>query len=159
MIHQFRYGLLPWNAELYAAILEERRRTPHSALSMASGQTWSSRKRIQSHPALSDLLSLFRARLLEISGSDAWELSAWANISSDGGAIAEHDHSPNEWSGVYYLTRGAPIIFAAALLTIHPETGLLVIFPGSEPHSVAAQVGAAPRVSIAINATASGKVA
>jgi hypothetical protein len=152
MIHQFRYGVLPWHDALYAAILGEQRDSPRSALAMARGEAWSGRKRLATHPAAGELLGLFRARLLEVSGSGDWQFSAWANVSLQGGAVGEHDHSPNQWSGIYYLTDGAPILFHSPRLTIPPEPGLMLVFPSSERHSVAVQVAAAPRVSIAINA-------
>jgi hypothetical protein len=147
---------MPWHGELYAAILGEQREAPHSALGVASGKTWSGRKRIQQHPAAAEMLALFLTRLLEVTGTKEWELSAWANVTSKGGACGEHDHlaKGNAWSGVYYLTGGAPIIFHAPRLTITPEPGLLIVFPASERHSVAVQVQGAPRVSIAMNAAA-----
>jgi len=153
MIHQFRYGVLPWHDCLYAAILSEQRETPRSSLAMANDAAWSGRKRLETHPATADLLALYRARLLEVSGSDDYQLSVWANVMGLGGVVGEHDHADgrNQWSGVYYLTEGAPIYFEGRL-SIFPEPGLLLLFPSGERHWTAAQVSAAPRVSIAMNA-------
>jgi hypothetical protein len=154
MIHQFRYGVLPWHDSLYAAILAEQRESPRSSLAMANEAAWSGRKRLQTHPATADLLALYRARLLEVSGSDDYDLSVWANVMVPGGVVGEHDHADasNRWSGCYYLTAGAAIVFPAANLSIQPEPGLLLLFPSSERHSVRPQVAAAPRVSVAVNA-------
>lgn len=158
MVNQFQHGPLTWHDDLYKAILAEQASSPRSALGVSSGPTWSGRKGLQSHAAAQPLLALFRERLFEVSGSNARDLALWANVTLEGGACGEHDHEDgrNAWSGVYYLTGGAPIVFPACGLTIEPEPGLLLLFAATERHYVSPQVSAAPRVSVAMNAISSG---
>jgi hypothetical protein len=155
MVARFQHGPLPWHDALYRAILAEQAANGGSRLRMASGPSWSGPKRLHKNPAAEGLLTLFRDRLAEVSGSLAWDLTLWANVTHQGGSCGLHDHEDgsNVWSGVYFLTAGAPIHFPREGLTVQPEPGLMLLFPSCEPHSVSTQVSAAPRISIAVNAS------
>ncbi len=108
------------------------------------------------------------------------ELVAWVNINEAGDYNARHVHLPSTWSGVYYVEVGETPAGARphsghlelydprgdgidgsggalnhqARITITPEPGLLVVFPGYLPHFVHPYAGETERISIAFNARA-----
>lgn len=110
--------------------------------------------------------------------SVADEMTAWVNINQPGDYNARHVHVPSTWSGVYYVESGAAPADARphaghlelhdprgdaidgrggalghqARITIAPEPGLLIVFPGYLPHFVHPYAGASERISIAFNA-------
>lgn len=105
-----------------------------------------------------------------------YALQAWAMVLPPGGYVMPHDHADAHFSGVYYLDAGeapsAPdlagrIAFVNPLggggripgldlspsnLTIRPQTGMLLIFPGYLPHYVHPYRGKRPRVAVSFNA-------
>ena len=157
MVHRHQTGPHSWHNALYAAILAEQAARGSSRLRVASGAAWSGPKRLHEHPAAEALLTLFRDRLAEVSGTLAWNLTLWANVTHKGGSCSPHDHADgsNVWSGCYYLTEGAAIHFPALDLTVDPSPGLMLLWPSCEPHCVSPQVSSAPRISIAMNASPS----
>ena len=155
MIHRFHHGPQPWHDALYAAIRAEQAARPGWKLGVSRGASWSGPKRFHEHPAAEGLLALLRIALRDVAGPGTPDLVLWPNVTHRGGSCGVHDHAngSNVWSGCYYLTEGAPIVFPARGLTIEPEPGLLLLFAAAEPHRVSRQISAAPRVSVAMNAT------
>jgi len=104
-----------------------------------------------------------------------WTLSAWANVNTDGQFNRVHTHPGSTWSGSYYVDpgdppaanpQGTPIAFfdpcqgrantflhpqVPNFITLRPEPGLMVLFPGYLPHMVYPHLGGRPRISIAFN--------
>jgi uncharacterized protein (TIGR02466 family) len=101
----------------------------------------------------------------------------WGNIIPNGGYTKLHNHSKAHWSGVYYVDvnqtdpdwpengfiefvdpRSFPTAFhhpkfsMLPSLTIEPENGLMLLFPGWLNHYVHPYKGPAERISIAFNA-------
>ncbi|UEM22701.1 2OG-Fe(II) oxygenase family protein [Skermanella mucosa] len=101
----------------------------------------------------------------------------WGNIIPNGGYTKLHNHSKSHWSGVYYIDvdqmegdwpengciefvdpRSFPTAFhhpkfsMLPSLTIKPENGLMLLFPGWLNHYVHPYHGPAERISIAFNA-------
>lgn len=138
-----------WNADLLAEIVSRRNLNEQSKLGVSTGPAFSGPKNLYAP----DLEALFRFRLYVVSDSEDWALAAWANITEPGGAVGEHNHANpgNVWSGCYYLTGGAPIVFPALTETIHPSPGLMLVWPAEELHLVRPQAGGV-RVSVAMNA-------
>jgi hypothetical protein len=68
-----------------------------------------------------------------------------------------HRHGEARWAGVYYVAAGAgpggDITFArgAESMTVHPEDGLMLTFPGQLLHSVSRYEGPDVRISIGFN--------
>ena len=106
-------------------------------------------------------------------------LSAWATICRAGAYHAPHSHPDSAWSGVYYVDAGtqspahplggvlefldpragveavsAPGDPYGAPVRIHPEAGLLVVFPSWLYHWVHPYAGDAPRIAVSFNASA-----
>ncbi|HEX8248919.1 MAG TPA: TIGR02466 family protein [Pyrinomonadaceae bacterium] len=104
-----------------------------------------------------------------------WDVQAWANINRYGHYNKFHDHirNLNLWSGVYYVNTGieetdevtpARIVFADQYQVtpikrdefkkryfIHPEPGLMLLFPSSLGHRVEPHYGKSNRITIAFN--------
>jgi uncharacterized protein (TIGR02466 family) len=105
-----------------------------------------------------------------------YAVTGWANVNEYGDYNRTHIHPNNHWSGVYYLDIGQPvpslvpngaiefidprpacgvIDFPEILLpdtwTIHPETGLMLLFPSWLRHSVLPYFGEGLRITIAFN--------
>ena len=101
----------------------------------------------------------------------------WGNIIPNGGYTKLHNHSKSHWSGVYYIDvdkmegdwpengciefvdpRSFPTAFQhpkfsmLPSLTVKPENGLMIVFPGWLNHYVHPYYGPAERISIAFNA-------
>ncbi|WP_439816713.1 2OG-Fe(II) oxygenase family protein [Zavarzinia sp. CC-PAN008] len=102
--------------------------------------------------------------------------SAWVNVNRDGSYNAPHSHAGAAWSGVYYVSTGAPegdwplngaISFqdprgaATGALstgfdfgepqTIQPEAGMVLVFPSWLTHWVHPFHGTGERISVAFN--------
>ena len=101
----------------------------------------------------------------------------WGNIIPNGGYTKLHNHSKSHWSGVYYIDvakmdenrspengciefvdpRSFPTAFHHPKfsmlpgMTVKPEDGLMVLFPGWLNHYVHPYYGPAERISIAFN--------
>jgi uncharacterized protein (TIGR02466 family) len=105
-----------------------------------------------------------------------YTVSAWANVNQSGDYNRSHLHSNNHWSGVYYVDAGrldtavmpngaiefvdprpAATVFGLPGLdvpstwTIHPDAGVMLMFPSWMRHSVLPFRGDGPRISIAFN--------
>ncbi len=98
-------------------------------------------------------------------------VQSWAMVMPTGAFTRPHDHATSPFSLVWYVDggepgqggelvlmdprRAAPSIPGLPLdpreLTIRPETGMLVVFPGSLQHWVQPYRGQRPRVSISAN--------
>jgi uncharacterized protein (TIGR02466 family) len=106
-------------------------------------------------------------------------LAAWATICRAGAYHAPHSHPDSAWSGVYYVDPGtrdpdrplsgvlefvdpragveavtAPGDPYGEPVRVHPQAGLLVVFPSWLYHWVHPYAGSAPRIAISFNATA-----
>lgn len=103
-----------------------------------------------------------------------WTLDAWANVNRAGDFNRTHTHAGTTWSGAYYVDPGdppageagtpihffdpcqgrantfMPLIVPISLL-IHPQPGLMLLFPSYLPHMVYPHRGNRPRISIAFN--------
>lgn len=93
----------------------------------------------------------------------------WANVGAYGAWLAPHNHHPQAWSGVYYVSgapgpttaqedRGGRIAFLnpnpVALprsVAYAPTDGLLFLFPGWLEHMVHPNLREEERVSVAFN--------
>jgi uncharacterized protein (TIGR02466 family) len=105
-------------------------------------------------------------------------LSGWATVCRDGAYHAPHSHPDSAWSGVYYVAAGrkdpdrplngvlefldpragvdavtAPGDPYGEPFRVHPEDGLLVIFPSWLYHWVHPYVGNEPRIAVSFNAS------
>lgn len=174
------------NEGLRALVVARAARGPEAQISNFGG--W------QSHPDLLDggepaiaelkqrIVELIRFVLAAPLGGDQsrvsgqFEVKGWANLNRDGDFNRLHNHANNHWSGVYYVSMGAPradlrhngaIEFidprpaASALpvpgfnlgtpLTVTPEPGLFLLFPSWLQHGVLPFRGSGERISIAFN--------
>ena len=105
-----------------------------------------------------------------------YNITAWANVNQSGDYNRSHLHSNNHWSGVYYVETGrldptvmpngaiemvdprpAATVFGLpghdipSTWTIHPDAGVMLMFPSWIRHSVLPFRGEGPRISIAFN--------
>jgi len=113
----------------------------------------------------------------------AWEVECWANINRRGHANKRHSHPGCFLSGTYYVDVGAIGLkadsggrfrfhdprAAASVMTpatvvgkdskpeIHPEAGMMILFPSWMPHSVEHYAGPGTRISIAFNLALAGQ--
>ena len=87
----------------------------------------------------------------------------WGAIYREGDYTIMHNHWPQLWSFVYYVScseGSAPLMFDRCIHpgkgreSIHPKTGLMVMFPGWVNHSVPKHVGE-DRIVVAGNLTMS----
>jgi uncharacterized protein (TIGR02466 family) len=100
-------------------------------------------------------------------------VDAWAIVNEAGHSNQPHIHAGCAWSGVYYVAvepgMGGEIYFqdprteavmcphpynllgTAALVTIAPSPGLMLVFPSFVYHGVHPYRGTQPRISIAFN--------
>jgi uncharacterized protein (TIGR02466 family) len=103
----------------------------------------------------------------------AFETESWANVSPAGGFHTLHAHPGFSFSGVYYVSDGAPKTasagrlefadprsntylpgveqFSVAGLSFAAEPGMLIIFPAWLQHNVTPHDGSSNRISIAFN--------
>jgi uncharacterized protein (TIGR02466 family) len=133
--------------------------------------------------ALTNWLSWTLRRMIGASaGSDAFQgmlgISAWATLSRAGAYHAPHSHPDSAWSGVYYVDPGShgtdrPLSGVLEFLDpragvdavtapgdpygepfrVHPQAGLLVVFPSWLYHWVHPYTGQTPRIAVSFNAT------
>jgi uncharacterized protein (TIGR02466 family) len=104
-----------------------------------------------------------------------WQIKAWANVNRKGDRNIWHRHitGGSHWSGVYYVDvgsiaagteAGGHIVFmdryqprpidrdqAIDILSVHPEPGLMLLFPSALTHKVEPYFGEGERISIAFN--------
>ncbi len=73
----------------------------------------------------------------------------WTVIMREGGHFSEHKHVGN-WSFVYYLTDGSPLVFPTLNREFVPEPGRMIVFPSTLAHETRPAKGP-PRVSVAGN--------
>ncbi len=128
---------------------------------------WSAETR-QVAQVLVDVLSTLRPDL------DGLHLVAWANVLRAGDVFSPHRHAGSAWSGAWYLDVGdgpgghlvledpragagvldSPLLDQAegAALSLAPQTGTLVVFPGWLLHHVTPYAGDLPRISLSFNA-------
>ena len=78
----------------------------------------------------------------------------WGAVYRKGEYTRAHDHWPAIWSFSYYVnvcSKCAPIVFPGADLTVKPQNGMFVLFPGWIEHKVPKQKCDHDRVMIAGN--------
>lgn len=104
-----------------------------------------------------------------------WTFQAWANVNRAASFNKTHTHPGATWSGTYYIDpgnspanadHGTPLqlidpclvkdstFFPGLIRTsvfVHPEPGMMILFPSYVPHMVFAHRGDQPRISIAFN--------
>ena len=103
-------------------------------------------------------------------------VTAWANLNRRGDYNRSHIHGGNHWSGVYYVEPGdevadrplsgtielidprpavtvydIPGITQVSTWTIHPEAGMMLLFPSWLRHGVLPYEGTKERLTIAFN--------
>ena len=79
----------------------------------------------------------------------------WGVVYKDGDFARLHSHYPCLWSGIYYPkadSKSGKLVFPSLNMEIAPETGLLVIFPGTLYHYVERMFGDSKRMAVAFNA-------
>ncbi len=79
---------------------------------------------------------------------------AWANINEPGDFNRSHDHACESWraSGVLFVAgRSGDLVFEEPWgdVRVHPEPGLLVVFPATTRHRV--EPGVERRITVAFN--------
>lgn len=104
--------------------------------------------------------------------------SSWCNKyhANSGEMHMPHKHSMSWYSGIYYITDGAPTMFDDPmtqrtsaqievgrrdfypLFPVEAEQGKLILFPGYVPHSTMSHRGLDDRWTIAFNTFPSGKI-
>jgi len=100
--------------------------------------------------------------------------AAWAVVNERGAWNMPHMHLPADWSGVFYISLGdlreAPprqsedgcILFFDPLplgerfkrpstVTVWPEEGMMLLFPGYVQHMVTPYYGESPRIAVSFN--------
>ncbi len=162
------------NKELRRAILEREASVPAEADHEVIG--WSSPHDMSmfewAGPVMKDLLAPvvevatqateYSERAPSLEGSHPqWQIvETWANVQRKGGINAVHPHPGTFWSGVYYVdTMLAPFLRyavselhdAGKSISLTPETGTCVLFPGWLSHAVGLYRGDQPRISVAFN--------
>ena len=78
----------------------------------------------------------------------------WGAVYHKGDWTKAHDHWPHVWSFVYYLqckNNDAPLTFPDAELSIYPNSGDIILFPGWIRHSVPEQNNDSERIIVAGN--------
>lgn len=108
--------------------------------------------------------------------SHRWSVEAWSIVLERGGYSQPHHHRPSHFSVAWYVDAGEPPSEAHPLsgafslldprgqvgrvqgldlwpptLDIHPESGMLLIFPGWALHHVHPYAGERPRVVVSAN--------
>jgi uncharacterized protein (TIGR02466 family) len=171
-----RDRFVPMNAALLAALAELG--APLSSL--AHGQSWQSPHDLHARPPFRALTQCIQAAAAEALGYlkvghvGLLVTGCWANVNAPGAAHPEHSHPNNYLSGVYYLRTppGAdtidfhdprpqagivrpPVTALTAENTdevvVRVAEGTLLIFPAWLPHSVDANGGTEPRISLSFN--------
>jgi uncharacterized protein (TIGR02466 family) len=172
------------NRELQRLILEKERAQPSSDYANVGG--WHSRADLLDWPGtevatlrgwITEAINHMLMTVTEgrpVKGT--YRISAWANIARDGDYHRVHNHPMSAWSGVYYVTVGAPDPRhpLAGVLEIcdprpftemvvspgepfgkrvifRPEPGMMVLFPSWLYHFVNPTRGPGERISIAFN--------
>lgn len=108
------------------------------------------------HPAITRFAACLRAAA-DSRGAGDVRAEAWANVMRAGALQLAHGHGRATWAGVYYVAAGAgpggDITFArgAESMTVQPEDGLMLTFPGQLLHSVSRYEGRDVRISIGFN--------
>lgn len=120
--------------------------------------------------------ALSQARNASSEWTYRYGIQAWGMVMEHGDYVTTHDHAEAHFSGVYYLDAGdaesdlevpsGQIVFlnprggGAAIagldlfpqaLTVQPETGMLILFPGYLAHYVHPYRGLRPRVCVSFN--------
>jgi len=105
-----------------------------------------------------------------------WSVQSWAVVLDRGGYNLLHDHAAAHWSVAWYVDAGdpppadaadagalsfvdprraAPVIpgleLAPSTFTVHPQSGMLVVFPGALQHYVHPYQGERPRICVSAN--------
>lgn len=144
------------NAALAALILSVQARDPGVVAANVSG--WHSTPDLLRwpHPAIARFAACLRTAA-DARGIGDVRAEAWANVMRTGAFQLAHRHGQATWAGVYYVAAGAgpggAITFArgAESVTMHPEDGLMLTFPGQLLHSVSRYEGSDVRISIGFN--------
>lgn len=80
----------------------------------------------------------------------------WGAIYHKGDWTKTHDHWPHVWSFVYYtkcVHGDAPLRFPDAELSVYPNSGEMILFPGWIRHNVPEQTNDSERIIVAGNLT------
>jgi uncharacterized protein (TIGR02466 family) len=147
---------------------------------LAPGQEWQTRNDLHTLPAFSGMKDIILGAservlgMLKVAPAPYEITGCWMNIKPRGSGHTLHSHANNYLSGVYYARapEGAdnitfhdfrmdrqvivPRYTEPTPLTMHQvqvpvKTGVLIMFPGWLPHSVAANPTDAERVSLSFN--------
>ncbi len=132
--------------------------------------------------ALTNWLNWTLRRMIEASAAShafqgALSVYAWATLCRAGAYHAPHSHPDSAWSGVYYVDPGSrspdqPLSGVLEFLDpragvdavtapgdpygepfrVHPQAGLLVVFPSWLYHWVHPYAGETPRIAVSFNA-------
>jgi len=125
-------------------------------------------QRHATHPALSSLRRVLDIR--DVVSDSAVRWSGWGVVLSSGGRQRRHTHPESVISGVMYLAvpaatapdhpgegclafsaHGTEAAFVNASPLVHPQPGLLVMFPSFLPHETIPTLSDEPRICIAFN--------
>lgn len=183
-IWQVDFGFLSRHFAAWEAAIAELRRQDTKAWG-SNRHGWNSPKTILQNDLFAPLSKAIHACMAgafrDMGGLPtgvSFGLSGWANVLDRGGFNTLHLHQNVLLSGCFYLTvpEGAsPIVFrdprAGTLLspfrqkgvnvyseaTVQPRAGLLVIFPNWLEHRVEPHEADVSRISIAVNAGATGR--
>ncbi len=114
-----------------------------------------------SDPDFAELVSLVDETVISISDEYffrpdiVWAVrSCWGAVYKKGDYTQLHDHYPATWSAVYYVEQpedGSCLSFSGAKLSLLPQTGNLIIFPGNIEHEVPESTSNHDRVVVAMN--------
>lgn len=102
------------------------------------------------------LISIVEEKTRSVVNDDDFNISvvqAWAIVYEKNNAAVKHNHSDTLYSAVYYASakpNSSPIKFEGGL-TIMPESGMLLIFPGWLFHEVPAMRFDHQRIAVAFN--------
>ncbi len=136
-------------------ILEFRTQFPESNSSNVIG--WHSDYFSQKQSNIFDsLIEIVENKTREVVNDSDFNISVvqtWAIVYEKNNAAVRHNHSDTLYSAVYYASakpNSSPIRFDGGL-TIMPETGMLVVFPGWLFHEVPAMRFDHKRIAVAFN--------
>src|SRR5262245_53075573 len=148
---------------------------------VAEGQVWQSRRALHTRPRLAPLVAHFRGAVAEVLafleiGEPAFDITGcWINVAAPRAALRMHNHPNNFLSGVYYakVNAGADTInfhdpraqtaivrppvteltaYNTDQVVVRVDEGTLLVFPAWLLHSVDANAGDEPRISVSFNA-------
>jgi len=146
----YRFGL---TAEIYIDLMNiieaTRAKYPGSILGVQN-KGWSSPKGSYSRCVAVSFIQDF---LFGKSAHQLWDFDVWFNVVPEGGLMTAHDHNQAVYSAIIHFTKGSSLVFPRIGVEIDPVPGQIVLFDSTEQHLVCTHHSAAPRISMAMNAT------